>query len=50
MGVTTSDVGYTAAMPRREDNEVHMSMWWHWKGGKIEIHRTLILPIGLYGC
>ena len=23
MGVPTSDVGYTPAMPRREDHEVH---------------------------
>ena len=30
MGVPTSEVGYTAAMPRREDNEVHKDMWWHW--------------------
>jgi hypothetical protein len=27
MGVPTSEVGYTAAMHRREDHEV---MWWHW--------------------
>jgi hypothetical protein len=30
MGVPTSEVGYTAAMSRREDNEVHKDMWWHW--------------------
>jgi hypothetical protein len=30
MGVPTSEVGYTAAMPRREDDEVHKDMWWHW--------------------
>ena len=31
MGVPRSEVGYTAAMPRREDNEVHKGMWWgHW--------------------
>jgi len=30
MGVPTSEVGYTAAMPRREDHEVHEDMWWHW--------------------
>ena len=28
MGVPTSAVGYTAAMPRREDHEVHKGMWW----------------------
>ena len=30
MGVPTSEVGYTAAMPRREDHEVYKDMWWHW--------------------
>jgi len=33
MGVPTSEVGYTSAMPRREDNEVHKDMWGHWGGG-----------------
>ena len=27
MGVPTSAVGYTAAMSRREDHEVHRDMW-----------------------
>jgi len=31
MGVPTSEVGYTSAMPRREDHEVHKDMWGHWK-------------------
>jgi len=26
MGVPTSEVGYTSAMPRREDHEVHNDM------------------------
>jgi hypothetical protein len=30
MGVPPSEVGYTTAMPRREDHEVHKDMWWHW--------------------
>jgi hypothetical protein len=30
MGVPTTEVGYTTAMPRREDREVHKDMWWHW--------------------
>jgi len=30
MGVPTSEVGYTPAMPRREDHEVHKDMWWPW--------------------
>jgi len=30
MGVPTAEVGYTPAMPRREDHEVHKDMWWHW--------------------
>ena len=35
MGVPTSEVGYTTAMPRREDREVHKGMWWHWTKKKI---------------
>jgi len=27
MGVPTSEVGYTSAMPRREDHEVQKDMW-----------------------
>jgi len=34
MGVPTSDVGYTSAMPRREDHEVHKDMWGHWGTNK----------------
>jgi len=30
MGFPTSEVGYTAAMPRREDHVVHKDVWWHW--------------------
>jgi len=29
MGIPTSEVGYTSAMPRREDHEVHKDMWGH---------------------
>jgi len=29
MGVPTSEVGYTPAIPRREDHEVHKDMWWY---------------------
>jgi len=32
MGVPTSEVDYTPAMPRREDHEVHKDMWGHWRG------------------
>jgi len=35
MGVPTSEVGYTPAMPRREDHEVHKDMWWHWTTKKV---------------
>jgi len=35
MGVPTSEVGYTPAMPRREDHEVYKDMWWHWTKKKI---------------
>jgi len=34
MGVPTSEVGYTSAMPRREGHEVHKDMCGHW-GEKI---------------
>jgi len=34
MGVPMSEVGYTPAMPRREDHEVYKDMWWHWKNKK----------------
>jgi len=27
MGFPNSEVGYTSAMPRREDHEVHKEMW-----------------------
>jgi len=30
MRVPASEVGYTSAMPRMEDHEVHKDMWWHW--------------------
>jgi len=33
MGVPSSEVGYTSAMLRREDHEVHKDMCWHWGGG-----------------
>jgi len=34
MGVPTSEVGCTPAIPRREYHEVHKDMWWHWGGGR----------------
>jgi len=33
MGVPTSEVGYTSAMPRKENHEVHKDMWGQWRGG-----------------
>jgi len=41
MGVPTSKVGYTSAMSRREDHEVHKDMWGHWGEGKKNICRTV---------
>jgi len=35
MGVPTSEVGYTPAMPRREAHEVHKDMWWQWTKKKV---------------
>jgi hypothetical protein len=43
MGVQTSEVGYTTAMPRREDHEVHKDMWWH----LIKKNSVIILTIVL---
>ena len=40
MGVPALEVGYTAAMPRREDHEVHKEMWWYWT--KKNINETCI--------
>jgi len=44
MGVPTSEVVYTPAMPRKEDHEVHKDMWWHWAKKK----RTFKCGILLY--
>jgi len=42
MGVPTPEVGYTPAMPMREDHEVHKDMWWHWIKKKLrDIHIEL---------
>jgi len=38
MGVPTSEVGYTSAMPRREDHEVHRDMWGLGERGKKHTH------------
>ena len=38
MGVPASEVGYTPAMPRRQDHEVHKDMWWPWEGGGYIVH------------
>ena len=36
MGLPNSEVGYTSAMPRREDHEVHKDMWGGIGGKKIK--------------
>ena len=43
MGVPNSEVGYSSAMPRWEDHEVHKNMWWHWE--KKNFYRTKILGL-----
>jgi len=45
MGVPTSEVGYTSAMPRREDHEVHKDMWGHWVKKKIFAEITCLLTL-----
>jgi len=47
MGVPTSDVGYTSAMPMREEDEVHKDMWWHWKEEMFIRIREVHLRTGL---
>jgi len=49
MGVPTSEVGYTPAMPRREDqdHEVHKDMWWHWEKKYFDIFK-IILIVGVF--
>jgi len=46
MGVPTSEVGYTSAMPRRKGHEVHKDMWGHWGGGLLlYCPRITVFPI-----
>jgi len=44
MGVPNSEVGYTPAMPRREDHEVHKDMWGI--GGKKYIYSVFAMRSG----
>ena len=44
MGVPTSEVGYTSAMPRREDDEVHKDMW----GGGTIYYDTSVVIFKIY--
>jgi len=48
MGVPTSEAGYTSAMPRREDYEVHKDMWGHWTKKKNTSHSGADKSITLY--
>ena len=48
MGVPASEVGYAAAMPRREDHEFHKDMWWHWGGKDPWRMNALFRPKRLY--
>jgi len=43
MGVPTSEVGYTPAMSRREDHEVHKDMWWHWIKKNIQYKKSITM-------
>jgi len=42
MGVPTSEVGYTSAMPKREEHEVRKDMWGHWGKNFVDIIRIII--------
>jgi len=44
MGVPTSEVGYTSAIPRREDHEVHKDKWGHWGEGEKKPYFNLRSP------
>ena len=55
MGVPTSEVGYTPAMSRREDHEVHKGHVAALGGEKnkyikIKKYRNIILHVVLHGC
>jgi len=43
MGVPNLKVGYTSAMPRREDHEVHKDMRGHW--GEKKGFSKLFIPV-----
>ena len=43
MGVPTSEVGYTPAMPRREDHEVHKRTCGGIGGGEIYVHIVIFV-------
>jgi len=47
MGVPTSEVGYTPAMPRRKDYEVHKDTWWHWTKKSDNIKKVTLSPFKL---
>ena len=52
MGVPNSEVGYTSAMPRREDHEVHKDIWGHWGvgGGENKILVQVKWTVRLRSC
>jgi hypothetical protein len=39
MGTPTSEVGYTSAINRRGNHEVHMDMQWYWRERERERER-----------
>ena len=47
MGVPTSEVGYTPAMPRREDHEVHKGHVVAFGGGSFVIVARKIVVFGI---
>jgi len=51
MGVPTSEGGYTAAMPRRENHEVHKGVWWHWeKKSRLSYTKRVVkIPVWQFG-
>jgi len=47
MGVPTAELGYTPAMPRSENHEVHKDMWRHWGREKeVQYSQSSIIRLG----
>jgi hypothetical protein len=48
MDVPTAKVGYTAAMHRKEDHEIHKDMWWHGGRNKNPLKSSIVSKVSTY--